>query len=62
MAFLFMFWLGCAIALALKLASARIPKKPVVVLDPKPLTYVEAQPVTEEKSSRFAMIEGKEKS
>jgi hypothetical protein len=57
MAFLFMFWLGCAIALVLKLTWPRPPQKPVVVLDPKPPTYLEANPVTEEKSSRFELIE-----
>lgn len=62
MVFLLMFWLGCAIALVLKLTWPRPPQKTVVVLDPKPPTYLEVNPANEEKSSRFAMIEGKEKS
>lgn len=62
MAFLMLFWLGCAIALVLKLTLPKPPVKKPVVLDSPPPTYVEVNPVTEEKTSRFAMIEGREKS
>lgn len=57
MAFLMLFWLGCAIALILKLTWPKPPVKPPVVLSSPPPTYVEANPVTEEKTSRFALIE-----
>lgn len=73
MAFLFLFWLGCAIALVLKMASAWSPAKKSVSLDPKPLTYTEAQTMPSphgpegrfvdleegDKTSRFSLIEGR---
>lgn len=58
MPFLVLFWLGCALALLLKLFWPRRPvvKPPVALAEPPP-TYVEVNPVTHARGSRFVFIE-----